>query len=64
MTGEILTGAVTIVFCCGMAWTWLKQVRRDVNGLGRKINKLQLLAVANEADESKRKELARMILEP
>jgi len=57
--GAVVTG----LFFSGAMWAQFKQLRRDINGLGRKMGKTQILMIANEADEAKRKDLARMILE-
>jgi len=41
MIEKLIIAAVSVVFSAGVAWAMLKQLRRDVNGLGRKVNRMK-----------------------
>jgi len=38
---EVASGLVGVIFGAGAAWTTIKSIRGDLNGLGRKIGVLQ-----------------------
>jgi len=43
---KLLIALVSGIFSAGVAWGMLKQLRRDVNGLGRKVNRLKDMNLA------------------
>jgi hypothetical protein len=75
VTPEYLRLVLMVVFGAGGAWFFIKQSRKDVNGLGMKVNNevrqssrrhinivLALMLVA--PDDSARKKLADLLKEP
>ena len=61
MTTELLTAAGSVLFSAGVAWGTFQRVRRDVNGLGRKINTMEKLLLAY-CPEDQRKEIMKVLL--
>jgi len=60
VTSPIILTLLTWAFFAGGAWFLLRQIRRDVNGLGLKVRNVGL-AVQLSAPSEKKDEIARLI---
>jgi hypothetical protein len=61
MIEKIVLAAVGAVFAAGGAWSMMKQLRRDVNGIGRKTHRIELITLMY-CPEEQRKELGNIFL--
>jgi hypothetical protein len=52
---KIIIAGVTAIFAAGVAWAGLKQLRKDVNGLGRKFNRMERAIMAFCPDDKREK---------
>ncbi|MGO9640507.1 MAG: hypothetical protein ACLP1Y_04265 [Candidatus Acidiferrales bacterium] len=59
--GLIVVGVLQAAFTAGIAWAVLRQVRRDVNGLGKKHERLTALLIRWADSDKKREQIARAI---
>lgn len=57
MIERLIIAGVGAVFGAGAAWAMLKELRRHVNGIGKKVNRLILLHLAF-CPEDQRKAIA------
>ena len=73
MIEKLIVAAVSAIFAAGVAWGALKQLRKDLNGLGqrtrtdadgvgKKINRLEIVTLMFCPAE-KREEIGRLFLE-
>jgi hypothetical protein len=53
-------GAVTVIFTAGILWDQFRRMRRDLNGLGSKMNRLTKICLIYCRDED-RKEIGAML---
>jgi len=64
MVEKIIIAGVSAIFAAGVAWgtahTMLGQLRRDVNGLGRKVNRMKDAHLVF-CSESQRREIAEFL---
>jgi hypothetical protein len=57
---KIVIASVSAVFGAGVAWATLKRMGKDVNGIGRKVNRLKDAALVFCPPEQ-RKEIAQFL---
>jgi hypothetical protein len=60
VTEKIIIAAVSAVFGAGAAWATLKRMAKDVNGVGRKVNRLYVATLVFCPDE-KREAIAKFL---
>ena len=58
---QVLIFAVGLIFGAGGAWVRLRMLKRDVNGIGRKNNRLMLMLLALTDDPEKRRWMAQFL---
>lgn len=58
---QFLVWLASSAFSVGVAWMVLRQVRRDVNGLGRKFGRVTALLVRQADTAEKREHVAKVI---
>lgn len=45
MPEKLIISAVSAIFGAGVAWGILKQMRRDVTGIGRKMHRIEIVTL-------------------